>query len=135
MIAYRDIKDIEVEKIKELFESVGWYSARQPEKLREAFLHSSKVITAWDGDKLVGLVRGLDDGVWQATIDCLLVIPQMQGMGIASELLRRIVKEYEEILYVVVVPEEQKNVPFYEKNGFAVMDDTVPLRIKNDTWE
>ena len=80
-------------------------------------------------------MRGLDDGVWQATIDCLVVIPQMQGMGIASELLRRIVKEYEEILYVVVVPEEQKNVPFYEKNGFAVMDDTVPLRIKNDTWE
>ena len=43
--------------------------------------------------------------------------------------------DFKEILYVVVVPEEQKNVPFYEKNGFAVMDDTVPLRIKNDTWE
>ena len=87
MIEYKHTKEIEVEKIRQLFESVGWYSSRQPQKIQQAFRNSSKVISAWEGEKLVGLVRGLDDGVWQATIDCLLVLPEMQGKGIASELL------------------------------------------------
>lgn len=79
MIEYKHTKEIEVEKISQLFEAVGWYSSKQPYKLQQAFRNSSKVITAWEGDKLVGLVRGLDDGVWQATIDCLLVLPGMAG--------------------------------------------------------
>ncbi|MGN0387120.1 MAG: GNAT family N-acetyltransferase [Lachnospiraceae bacterium] len=115
MIEYKHTKEIEVEKISQLFEAVGWYSSKQPYKLQQAFRNSSKVITAWEGDKLVGLVRGLDDGVWQATIDCLLVLPGMQGRGIASELLRMIVKEYEEILYIDVVPEEKRMFRFMRR--------------------
>ena len=41
---------------------MGWDSGRYPEQVKRGMEHSSQVISAWDGDKLIGLVRGLDDG-------------------------------------------------------------------------
>ena len=68
-------------------------------------------------------------------IDCLLVHPKMQGQGIASELIRQLLQEYEDFLYIYVVPDEKKNVSFYEKHGFKVMDEGTPLLIKGTVWE
>ena len=135
MIQYKREKNFQVEQIKRLFESVNWYSGKQPEKLQIAFQNSTRGISAWDGDELVGLIRGMDDGIWQANIDCLLVHPKMQGQGIASELVRQLLQEYKDFLYIYVVPDEKKNVPFYEKQGFKVMDEGTPLLIKGTAWE
>ena len=44
------------------------------------------------------------------------------------------VKEYEDFLYIDVVPEDKRNAPFYEKNGFKVLDDAIPLQIKGKNW-
>jgi len=41
--------------------------------------NSTRVISAWDGDKLVGLVRALDDGETVAFLHYLLVDPAYQG--------------------------------------------------------
>ena len=38
---------------------MGWDSGRYPEQLKRGMEHSSQVISAWDGDKFIGLVRGL----------------------------------------------------------------------------
>lgn len=135
MIRYQYGKEFEIEQIQDLFSSVGWYSAIHPEKLQIAMRNSSKVISAWEGEELVGLIRGLDDGIWQATIDCLLVKPKMQGQGIASELLKQLLTEYKDFLYVDVVPDEKKNVSFYEKHGFKIMKEGTPLQIRGNSWE
>ncbi|MCL2843700.1 MAG: GNAT family N-acetyltransferase [Oscillospiraceae bacterium] len=133
MIEYKRTKAIEADKLKELFLSVNWFSGNFPEKLRTAFINSSKVITAWDNDKLVGLIRGLDDGIWQATIDCLLVNPDYQGRGIASTLLKMMLGDYETLLYVDVLP-EQHNASFYLKHGFQITEERTPLQISSQTW-
>lgn len=135
MIEYQYTKEFEVEQIEELFLSVGWYSGKFPEKIQRALLNSSRVISAWDDRKLVGLIRGLDDGVWQATIDCLLVHSEYQGIGIASTLLQMLLKEYEEFLYVDVVPDEKKNVSFYQKHGFEIMPEGAPMQIRGKAWK
>lgn len=49
---------------------------------------------AWDGDRLVGLVRLLDD----------------------SE-------------YIEIVPEESKNAAFYQRFGFKIIEDAVPMQL------
>lgn len=132
---YRRNKEFTEEQIRELFLSVGWFSGKFPEKLKLAFQNSSRVISAWDGKKLVGLIRGLDDGVWQATIDCLLINPQYQGQGIASKLLTLLLEDYKEFLYVDVVPDEKKNVGFYQKHGFEIMAEGTPLQIRGNGWK
>lgn len=135
MIEYKQIKDFESDQLQELFMSVEWFSGNFPEKLQTALHNSSKVISAWDGNKLVGLIRGLDDGIWQATIDCLLVNPAYQGRGIASTLLKYLLNEYSDFLYIDVVPDEKKNVSFYEKHGFEIMEEGTPLQIRGTSWK
>lgn len=66
---------------------MGWDSGRYPEQLKRGMEHSSQVISAWDGDKLIGLVRGLDDGETVAFLHYLLVDPAYQGQHIGQELM------------------------------------------------
>lgn len=135
MIEYKRIKDFESDQLQELFMSVKWFSGNFPEKLQTALHNSSKVVSAWDGNKLVDLIRGLDDGIWQATIDCLLVKSAYQGKGIASTLLKHLLNEYSDFLYIDVVPDEKKNVSFYEKHGFEIMEEGTPLQIRGTSWK
>ena len=57
--------------------------------------NSTRVISAWDGDKLVGLVRALDDGETVAFLHYLLVDPAYQGQYIGDELMKRIMSFYQ----------------------------------------
>lgn len=135
MITYQRIKDLPETTPAELFLSVNWFSGQYPHKLKTAFANSSRVFTAWDGGKLVGLIRGLDDGAWQATIDCLLVRPDYQRRGIASTLLNMLIEEYRCFLYINVVTDEKKNASFYQQHGFAVMAEGTPMQITGDSWQ
>ena len=130
MIIYKHCKDFEKEHIEELFKSVNWISGNFPNELKRALHNSTRVISAWDGEKLVGLIRGMDDGVWQATIDCLLVNPQYQRRGIASALLNCLLDEYLDFFYVNVTPDDKENVGFYQKHGFEILQRGTPLQIK-----
>jgi ribosomal protein S18 acetylase RimI-like enzyme len=132
---YKRRKEYSEEQLRELFDSVHWFSGRFPEKLRSALINSGSVFSAWDGEKLVGLIRGLDDGAWQATIDCLLVHPHYQGQGIASTLLKLLLEDYRDFLYVNVVPDEKKNAAFYLKHGFEVMAEGTPMQIRGKGWD
>ena len=89
-ITYRETKDFTAEELERLFLSVGWDSGRYPEQLRRGMKNSGQVISAWDGDKLIGLVRGLDDGETVAFLHYLLVDPAYQGQHIGQELMKRI---------------------------------------------
>lgn len=130
MIAYQETKIFTVEEIRRLFLSVGWESGQYPEKIVRGLRHSTAVISAWDGDKLVGLVRGLDDGETVGFIHYLLVDPAYQGNHIGQELMQRILEAYRHLLYVKIMPSDPKTVPFYEKFGFKVYDNYCAMEIK-----
>ena len=84
--------------------------------------NSTRVISAWDDDKLVGLVRALDDGETVAFLHYLLVDPAYQGQYIGDELMKRIMSFYQNLLYVKVMPSDPKTIPFYERYGFQQYD-------------
>ncbi|MCC8048537.1 MAG: hypothetical protein LIO52_05520 [Oscillospiraceae bacterium] len=48
-ITYTEEKNFTAEQVQELFLSVGWVSGQYPTRLHKALMHSSTVITAWDG--------------------------------------------------------------------------------------
>ena len=63
MIRYDEhLKEFCIDDIRELFLSVHWESGNYPEKVVKGLKSSSTVVSAWDDDRLIGLVRGLDDG-------------------------------------------------------------------------
>ena len=62
------------DEVLPLYESAGWVSyTNAPEKLARAFSHSLLTIAAWDGDKLIGLLRAVGDGETIVFIQDLLV--------------------------------------------------------------
>lgn len=131
MLKFTEDKIFTQEQVQELFLSVGWISGQYPERLYQALMHSSAVLTAWDDDQLVGLIRVLDDTSMLAQIHYVLVHPDYQGQGIAGKMLELIKEKYKDFFYLEVMPEESKNALFYEKHGFHVMEDGVPMQICN----
>ena len=74
-------------QLEDLFLSVEWSSGHYPDKLAVAMQNYETVFTAWDDDKLVGLISAMDDGIMTAYIHYLLVRPEYQGKGIGKQLL------------------------------------------------
>ena len=133
-ITYTEERTFTQEQVQQLFRSVGWVSGEYPDKLYQALMGSSTVISAWDGGRLVGLVRALDDGAMLAYMHYVLVDPDYQGHGIAGHMVRLIQEKYRDFFYVEVMPEESKNASFYERFGFKVMADGVAMQTVNPNW-
>lgn len=131
MIEYKEIKEFNKEEIKNLFESVKWESASFSERIVEGLKNSSVVISAWDNDRLVGLIRALDDGNTFACIHYFLVNPEYQGYHIGHELLTRLLDKYKDLLYIKVIAANKEVVSFYEKYGFKAYDYYTGLAIRN----
>lgn len=125
-ISYRDIKDIEISQLQSLFASVQWDSANYPEKLCQAIRNSHKVITAWDGDSLVGLMNALSDGVMTAYFHYLLVRPECHKMNIGRSLVRMMLEEYAECARKVLIAYAQE-AEFYKQCGFEVGEGKIPM--------
>ena len=130
-IEYKETKDFTEKEVEQLFLSVNWLSGRYPDRLIKALKGSSLVITAWDGSKLVGLLRGIDDGEMVAFLHYLLVHPDYQGMGIATHLLDMAKEKYKSYLYLNVMPDEKENIPFYERHGFNLLADEAAMQIRH----
>ena len=131
MITYTDEKRFTQQAVQDLFLSVGWVSGNYPSRLYKALLGSSTVLTAWDCDRLVGLVRLLDDSELVAYMHYVLVHPDYQGQGIAGTLVEMAKEKYKDYLYIEIMPEESKNAAFYEKHGFQRMSDGVAMQLCN----
>ena len=117
-ITYREERDLEPSQLQQLFASVHWESAAYPNRLAEAMHNSSRVITAWDGDLLIGLIRSLDDGADACFIHYLLVNPKYQGHHVGHALMERLMACYQDYLYIKVMPSDPQAVPFYQQFGF-----------------
>lgn len=133
MITYTEEKNFTKKEVTALFSSVGWTEDAQLPGLFDCLMNSQTVITAWDGDHLVGLGRAVDDGCVAAFLHYILVDPAYQGQHIGNEIVGRICKKYESYQYVQVVPSDGTKAPFYEKCGFQIMDGAVPLSVPK-TW-
>ncbi|MGL5257269.1 MAG: GNAT family N-acetyltransferase [Proteocatella sp.] len=130
-INYTEEKFFTQEAVQALFLSVGWVSGQYPGRLYKALKNSSTVLTAWEGNQLVGLVRVLDDSEMVAYIHYVLVNPDYQGNKIAATMIGMIKKKYKDYLYLEIMPEERKNAAFYQKFGFEIMEDGIAMQLAN----
>lgn len=130
-ITYTEEKKFTQDAIQRLFLSVGWVSGQYPSRLYKALMRSSTVITAWDGDRLIGLARLLDDSELVAYMHYVLVDPAYHGQGVASAMMEMVKEKYKDYLYIEIMPEESKNAAFYERFGFQIMSDGVAMQLCN----
>lgn len=120
-IIYKETKAIQTEKVRELYLDAGWIAYTEKENIIDAIVPNAlQVISAWDGEELVGLVRTVGDGVYIMYIQDILVKKAHQGRGIGSHLLQTILSNNKQIPQKVLMTEDtEKTIKFYEKNGFT----------------
>jgi GNAT superfamily N-acetyltransferase len=92
MITYRTGNDLDLEATIDLYRS-STLGERRPidDRARMAAMlkHANLVITAWDGDLLVGISRALSDFSYVTYLSDLAVRVSHQRHGIGKELIRR----------------------------------------------
>lgn len=123
-ITYKYEKNINQMQLENLYNDAQWSAyTNDMNQLHQALLQSFDVVTAWHGEKLVGLVRTISDGLTILYIQDILVLQAYQNKGIASELMQVILNKHNSIRQKVLLTEDAPDVRhFYEKNGFHSCD-------------
>ncbi len=127
-ITYRDDRDLPLDQLSALYRANAWSSAEKGGALRDAMRGSHAVVTAWAGDRLVGLGNALSDGHLVVYYPHLLVHPDFRGRGIGSEILRRLRARYEG-LHMHILVADGRAVGFFERCGFARAGETAAMWI------
>ncbi|HFI0500719.1 TPA: GNAT family N-acetyltransferase [Streptococcus suis] len=124
MITYKQDPQLDFQAVRDLYASVGWtnYTDR-PTMLQKALEHSLFVLAAYDGDRLVGLLRAVGDGHSIVFIQDILVLPTYQRQGIGRHLLEQAIAHFPEIYQLHLLTDNtEKTRSFYEAIGFTAVD-------------
>lgn len=117
-------KEYKLGQLEKLYNDVEWYAyTNDLDVLQQAISRSLEVISAWNGDELVALIRVVGDGLTIIYIQDILVLNAYQNQGIATQLMQQILEKYKHVRQKVLLTEEAPDVRrFYEKNGFESCD-------------
>jgi predicted N-acetyltransferase YhbS len=120
-ISYRTGNDVPLDQVIELYHA-STLGKRRPVDSREIMAdmmrHANLVITAWDGDLLVGIARSLTDFSYVAYLADLAVRDTHQRKGIGVELMRR-TQQAMGPRSMIVLLSAPAAVDYYPKVGFT----------------
>lgn len=128
MITFSEQQDIAIEQVLPIYESNGWSSAQRPQALHQALLNSHALVSAWDGERLVGIGNAISDGFLVVYYPHLLIHPDYQGQGIGKRIMERLKHRYEGMHMHMLVADSDA-ISFYEKCGFTRAGQTEPMWI------
>ncbi|WP_283577427.1 GNAT family N-acetyltransferase [Ligilactobacillus aviarius] len=112
------------EQILFLYRSVGWTEyTKDSARLFRALKNSLDILTIWNNNELIGLIRAVGDGETILYIQDLLIRPDYQNQGLGSILLQKMGDRYQNVRQKVLITDNtNKTNSFYEKNGFVKSD-------------
>jgi len=90
MIRYSDSHDFDSQQLLALFEQTDWARGRSLNDIQRMLAETDVTISAWDGNKLVGLCRVLTDYVYRASIWDVIVDVKYHDQDIGKGLIQRI---------------------------------------------
>ncbi len=117
MITYTDSLDgITAEKLNGFF--IGWPNPPKPDAHLRILKGSTHIILAIDDQSgnVVGFMNAITDGVLNAFIPLLEVLPSHQHQGIGAELVRQMLDKLHN-LYAIDLLCDADLQPFYERFG------------------
>lgn len=119
MIEYRVGNKLDLDAVIELYRA-STLGQRRPVDERDRMslmvANANLVVTAWDGDLLVGISRSLTDFVYATYLADLAVRLSHQRLGIGKELIRR--TQAEAVQANIILLAAPKAVDYYPHIGF-----------------
>ena len=116
-VGIRAEPDVDPAAVRALFGQTEWASQRSVEEIRALLAASAVVVTAWDGDRLVGFARALSDGRFRALVEDVIVDAEVRGRGIGRRLVDAVLdhprmRKVELVVLSTAIPD------FYRPFGF-----------------
>jgi ribosomal protein S18 acetylase RimI-like enzyme len=100
---------------------------------KRAFESSHTVVFVFDGDKLIGFGRAISDGVYQAAIYDVAVLPEYQGRKIGTTIVTSILNSISQCNFILYAAPEKEN--FYKKLGFNKMKTGMALFLNTEVMQ
>ena len=134
MIAYRVGNDLDLDQVLDLYRA-STLGERRPVDDRaimaDMIRHANLVVTAWEGDMMVGISRSLTDFTYVAYLADLAVRDTHQKLGIGRELIARTRAEMGPRSMIVLLSAPAA-VDYYPKLGFTKHGSAWVLRAHED---
>ena len=115
-----DRQKVDVAQVQQLL-SVGafWAQHRTLSDLETAIQHSEPVVTAWDGERLIGFARATSDRVYRAVLWDVVIHPEYRGRGLGRTLVKTLLAHpsVQGVERVYLMTSSQQG--FYERLGFT----------------
>lgn len=127
-ITIKEDAGLDFDQVLKMYKLAEWSSSKKPELLKKALENSHHVVTAWDGDKLVGLGNAISDGYLVVYYPHLIVLPEYQKKGIGKMIMQKMNERYKNFHQQQVVADKHA-VKFYKKCGFEVSGKCKPMWI------
>ena len=117
-IELREDKELPLDQVLALYRANKWSSADKPDALLNHLRESHSVVSAWDGEELIGLGNVMSDGQLVAYYSHLLVSPERQNDGVGTRIARRLMERYQNFHQQVLLADGQ-SIEFYRRLGFT----------------
>jgi N-acetylglutamate synthase-like GNAT family acetyltransferase len=116
---------VDLHQLQALFQAGAfWAQDRRLEDLEVAVANSEPVVSAWDGDRMIGFARATSDGIYRATIWDVVIHPDYQGAGLGRKLVETVLSHPRmnrvERIYLMTTHQQR----FYERIGFQANSST-----------
>jgi len=121
------------EEIGELYKEAGWWNEApsKPNEVIELVAGSYCFALAFCDSSVVGMGRAISDGVSDAYVQDITVLPEFRGQGVAGAIVEMIVRRLKDngIDWIGLVAERGTH-KLYEELGFDMIPDSKALLLK-----
>lgn len=121
----RQAADSQITRIISLYQAAGWWTGRadeNPALIRRIVTGSHCFVLACGDAGIIGMGRAISDGVSDAYIQDITVLPEFQGQGVGTGIVREILNQLRvDGLHWIGLIAARHSHPFYRKMGFEEM--------------
>jgi len=135
-IEIKFVKTWKKDEIIELYKAGGWWKdSYDPSRLDSLIKRSFAfaVVVDSSANKAIGMGRIISDGISDAYIQDLVILPEYRGQGIGKQLLKALLERCSSqgILWIGLIAEPDQD-GFYSRLGFKQMEKYVPMKYKKE---
>jgi predicted acetyltransferase len=123
-IRYKQTKIIDLPPLMNLYTDANWTNyTKNPQTLLNAISNSTYVLSVWNNDELIGLIRAVSDRYTILYIQDIIVLNKWKRHGIGSTLVKKTIKKFNNVRQIVLLTDDTPITrKFYKSLNFESCD-------------
>lgn len=117
-------------QILDIYHSQGWWpkETNNPERISQILKSSHCFVLATSDKEVAGIGRALSDKTGDAYIHDVTVKKKFRKQGLGRKIVKKLIDRLKSdgLTWVALIAENNSH-PFYEKEGFKIMEHSVPM--------